>query len=227
MKPVPSILLVQHRREHDRLRREYCAFAKALGLPEIKLRQVNAENDPIRPSLMVEMDALVIAGSPHMVQNPHTPQLKEIMELVYLAEACGKPVFGVCFGAQLVAMAYHGRVSEHVDAAERGTTEVELHKEASHYAVFRGLPSRFTVQQFHDAHIEALPDQATILATNSACIQAFAMSGRIFGTQFHPERTREDAEWILTQTPNANIVPEQLRESPHAPSILRAFREMI
>ena len=60
--------------------------------------------------------------------------------------------------------------------------------------MFSAIRPRTSFVESHVDRIVALPEEATLLATSEACeFQAFRV-GRAWGTQFHPESTRENIE---------------------------------
>jgi len=104
----------------------------------------------------------------------------------------GLPFWGVCLGAQLLAASLGG-------AIYRGRTpEVGLHPvfltdAGRRDPLFRGLPGRLNVFQWHGDGFD-LPRGAVLLATSSAYPhQAFRWGARAYGLQFHLEVTPQMA----------------------------------
>jgi GMP synthase-like glutamine amidotransferase len=99
-------------------------------------------------------------------------------ELAWLraADEAGVPVLGICFGAQALAAALGGGV-EAAPRKEIGWVKVETLDpdviEAGPWLEFHGDQC-------------VLPAQATLLARNEVCAQAFRV-GRHLAVQFHPE----------------------------------------
>jgi GMP synthase (glutamine-hydrolysing) len=105
------------------------------------------------------------------------------------------PVLGVCLGGQLLASVAGGRVSR-APVPEIGWTQVETTPEAVDDPLFADLPERFEAYQWHSYQFD-LPPDATLLATNAVCAQAFRVADFAWGIQFHAEVTREIADsWI-------------------------------
>ncbi len=102
------------------------------------------------------------------------------------------PIYGVCFGHQLLAQTFGGKVEPCPSGWELGTGQVELNDLGRKDPLFEGLPQLLTVQQSHGDVVTVLPEGAEILAGNPHWgVQAFRIGPRIWGTQFHPEFTPE------------------------------------
>ncbi|MBS2040940.1 gamma-glutamyl-gamma-aminobutyrate hydrolase family protein [bacterium] len=102
------------------------------------------------------------------------------------------PIYGVCFGHQLLAQAFGGKVERCPNGWELGSGQVRLNSSGLQDPLFEGLPEDLTVQQSHADVVTELPEGAEILAGNSHWgVQAFRLGPRIWGTQFHPEFTTE------------------------------------
>ncbi|MFC4911326.1 type 1 glutamine amidotransferase [Actinomadura gamaensis] len=106
------------------------------------------------------------------------PVIAPELALIREAHATGVPVFGICFGGQLLATALGGR-TERAARAEYGFVEVETED--------AGLVPSGPWFQFHTDRWSAPPGARTV-AWNDAAPQAFVV-GRSLGVQFHPEIT--------------------------------------
>lgn len=140
-----------------------------------------------------DYDHLVILGSSFSVYAPQTWIGSEIDWL----RAVRVPVFGICFGAQLLAGALGGAV-ERSPVYEIGWVTVDpvaqMGRELGDASgsVKVGPGPWF---QFHGDRC-VLPPSARLLARNDVCAQAFTV-GRHFGVQFHPELDAGQLErWI-------------------------------
>ena len=127
------------------------------------------------------------------------------VELGRLGEAvrtCGRPIFGICAGLQLLATFAGGRVAPmraRGGEPERGYLPVEVLDGGD---LLRGLSSPAVVYQDHEDEIVTVPRGFDVLARSPGCeVQAVAVPDRRWwGTQFHPERSapeHSDGECIL------------------------------
>jgi GMP synthase-like glutamine amidotransferase len=139
---------------------------------------------------------VVMGGGMSANDDAEHPFVADLRRLVRAFDAAGRPVLGVCLGAQIVARAYGGTVYR-MARFESGLGTVDLTAAAREDPVFAGLPAALPV--FHN-HYEAVRDMvgATVLAANAHCpIQAFRVGARVYGLQFHPEVTIDTVrEWI-------------------------------
>ena len=108
------------------------------------------------------------------------------LDLLQRAHNAGQPIFGICFGGQLMAKALGGSVSR-APQAEIGWNEVESNDES--------LISKGPWLDYHwDRWIS--PPLAKEIARTDLAVQAFTL-GRTLGLQFHPEVNIEVLnEWL-------------------------------
>lgn len=120
--------------------------------------------------------------------GPGTPDDSGIcLELIKLSAENNVPLFGVCLGLQSIAQAFGGKVVR-APAPLHGKTSKISH---TNKAVFKGLPSPYTVTRYHSliAEIQSLPDCLEITAqTDDGLIMGLSHKTKpIHGVQFHPE----------------------------------------
>ncbi len=123
---------------------------------------------------------LILSGSPFSVKDSSAPKFK-------LDTLRGSmPILGICFGAQLLAETYGGKVAP-ADSREYGKSILEL-KTAS-CPILKGIKNKSTVWMSHADTIMQLPQSFKITAsTQDIDVGAFeAENENTFGLQFHPE----------------------------------------
>lgn len=135
-----------------------------------------------------DYDVIVPMGSPWGAWDDATIGTWLLPELEYLREADrrGIPVFGICFGGQLLARAHGGTVAR-APACEIGWSTLHTDDPA--------LVDDGPWFQFHYDRW-TLPPEATEIARTSRASQAFTLR-RNLALQFHPELTAHELElWL-------------------------------
>ncbi len=126
------------------------------------------------PGPEASLDALILLGGP-CGANDGAPWLDRERAVVDRWLASGKPVLGICLGAQIVARAL-GATVQPMPRAEHGWTDVRFGD---------GRSQAFL--QWHDDAF-TLPPGARLLATSADCAcQMFDHGPHRIGLQFHPE----------------------------------------
>ncbi len=134
---------------------------------------------------------LIIMGGPMGVNDDKTfPWLKDEKRYIEDAIAAGKPVVGICLGAQLIADVLGAKVYKN-DYKEIGWFPVERTEDARESSVFAGVPDSFYAFHWHGDTFD-IPSGAIWTARSEACAhQAFEYNKKVIGLQFHLESTRE------------------------------------
>ncbi|TDX00577.1 glutamine-hydrolyzing GMP synthase [Dinghuibacter silviterrae] len=126
---------------------------------------------------------VILSGSPFSVNDPESPDL-DVANIVQQI-----PVLGVCYGAQLTAKRYGGRVAKS-DKREFGRAILSntAHPED---ALLKEVSTTSQVWMSHGDTILALPDGFEVLATTEsipvAAFKALNTPHTLYGLQFHPE----------------------------------------
>ncbi|MCH7960273.1 MAG: type 1 glutamine amidotransferase [Candidatus Hydrogenedentes bacterium] len=120
------------------------------------------------------------------------PEVHHQIELAKLAYDSGTPVFGSCWGLQIMAIALGGSVRANPKGREIGIGhDIELTQAGLGHPLYAGKDPAFDVLSVHLDEVETLPDGAVLLAGNAVSeVQAFFIeeNGNSFwGVQYHPE----------------------------------------
>lgn len=188
-----------------------------------------AEGEPL-PSAR-DFAGVLITGSGSMVSD-REPWSERCADWLRDAAEAGRPLFGICYGHQLIAHALGGEVGYNPRGREMGTVPLRLHSEASHDPLFIGLPDAMPAQTTHLQTVLRPPSQARVLACSELddC-QAFRWGEQVWGVQFHPEfstrmmrgyiAARADA--LANESRCHHALCDQVRPAPQARRVLRRF----
>jgi GMP synthase (glutamine-hydrolysing) len=174
---------------------------------------------------------VIVTGSGAMVTDRH-PWSERSAQWLREAAHEGIPLFGICYGHQLIAHALGGEVGYNPTGREMGTIDLELHPHAEEDPLFRGLPAQFPAQATHLQSVLRVPDDALVLARSPQDeVHAFRWRDHVWGVQFHPEfsgthmrgyvRARLDA--LAKEGRCARQVSRSITAAPHARRVLRRF----
>jgi GMP synthase-like glutamine amidotransferase len=137
---------------------------------------------------------LILMGGP-MSANDNQDYLRAELHLIEKTVRAGRPILGVCLGAQLIAKALGERVYRN-PVKEIGWFALHLNGAAATDPLLAGLPNPIDVLQWHGETFD-LPAGATHLAWSERCRnQAFRYGEQVYGFQFHLETTPDMiADW--------------------------------
>ncbi len=144
------------------------------------------------PASIDGLDGMMILGGPQNVTDiDKYPWMQQEAELVRRAHAAGKPIIGICLGAQLIGHALGGKVEPRAEPA-LGFYPMSLTPAGQVETMMAGIawnhPQLFSCGQ----SVTQLPPDSTLLAgTKLTPHQAFKVGLRTYAFQCHPECDRE------------------------------------
>jgi len=148
--------------------------------------------------------ALIVMGGP-MSANDDLPWIAAEIGCIRRAIDAGRPVLGVCLGAQMIARALGARVYRN-PRKEIGWYPIHWTDTGATDPLFRGLPNPLPVFHWHGETFD-LPAGAEWLAYSEACRhQAFRWSSHVYALQFHVEVTPEMIEDWIAQPANCGDI---------------------
>ncbi|MDQ7041378.1 MAG: type 1 glutamine amidotransferase [Rhodothermus sp.] len=188
MPATVRVLLIQARRLPEIERQEQQCFLEGGRLRPEQLHCVNVTRDRLHTTLLNKVDAVLIGGASEFSAVERYPWTDKLQDFLQEAAARNMPMFGSCWGHQVLAVTFGGQVQCDPAHAEFGTGEVYQTEAGRQDPVFQQLPPRFSVNMGHRDRVVALPPGGIELARNDQPFQAFRLKDRpIYGTQFHSE----------------------------------------
>jgi GMP synthase (glutamine-hydrolysing) len=156
-------------------------------------------------------DGIAITGSSlHIYAGG--PAVTRQLDLVHTALSTGTPVFGSCWGLQLIAVAAGGSVRKNPKGREIGFGRgIRLTEAGRKHPMYAGKLDVFNAPTVHLDEIEALPAGATVLATNAmSAVQSAEVRTKgsvAWGVQYHPEYPLREVAAIVRRI-GARLIEE-------------------
>lgn len=159
--------------------------------------QVECVNYPVQLAMptSIDCDAYLITGSRESVYDD-LPWIVELVKFLEGALASGKHILGICFGHQLMAHFFGGRVTPAAGGWAVGVHTSDIVQRQSWMGTYTG--ERFSLLSSHKDQVAELPTSAEIFATNDLCpVAGFTMDDQVITVQGHPEFTKPYAQGLL------------------------------
>ena len=134
---------------------------------------------------------LILGGGPGAHDDHLAPHFPALPDLARAYAEAGKPVLGICLGAQLLARAFGGKVFSGRDG-EFGFLPIHPTPAAADDPLLAGTRPGIAVMQWHDDSFEPPPDAVALLEGSPCRWQAFRAGQSVWGFQGHVEVTRAD-----------------------------------
>lgn len=181
--------------------------------------------DPIRTSLVV-----ILGGPMGVYEADQYPFINEEIHLIQARIEAGRPLLGICLGAQLIAHALGAQVYPG-PVQEIGLGTVEL-SDAGRLSPLKAIRPGDQLLHWHGDTFD-LPTGAILLASTTAYAnQAFSIGRNVLALQFHLEAGENIGEWLADSA--ATLRREgidadnlQRRVTAEAPALKRAATEVL
>lgn len=205
-------------------------FRLAMRVPTSDVRVVDVTTGAT-PLPMDTVRGAVISGSAAMVTEA-LDWSERLAAWIREAVAAALPLFGVCYGHQLMAHALGGRVGTLPAGRAMGTQTVELLTTAADDPLLAGLPARFAAQVTHQQAVLEPPAGATVLGrTGDDPHHILRYAPHAFSTQLHPEFSvramrayiRLRARALRAEDRDVPAMVAGVHAAPHARRLLRRF----
>lgn len=214
--------------------------ALAGDLPDWFCRVLETPRESVEVVRVFEGEALprpdaarvaIITGSWSMVTDRHDWS-EATAQWIREAIDVDMPLFGVCYGHQLMAHALGGKVDYHPRGREVGCHSITLTREAAHDPLLRDWPAAFTAHLTHEQSVVELPAGAQVLASSAHDKHQIVRYGpNAISTQFHPEFTAEiaracienSADVLRAEGADPAALIGKLVQTHHAARLLKQF----
>ena len=161
--------------------REYSVLSEVLTLKDLKKKYI-----------LSNVKGIILSGGPSTVTRTLFPKIpNEIFN-------SGIPILGICYGLQLIAKQFGGKVKSNVKKREFGRAILKKKKNSYLTKNFFNI-NKSVVWMSHQDFISKLQKGFITIATTSQSIKTIIENKKkkIYGIQFHPE---------VTHTNNGNII---------------------
>ena len=146
--------------------------------------------DDIFPSHVDGYDGYLISGSAYGVYDD-APFITRLIDLIRQIHKAKKPLFGVCFGHQIIAHALGGRAQKWDNGWVLGTIEITLTNLPYWIEEEDWIDAKnktINLIHVHQDQVTKLPRGAKRIGTASLCKNAaFIIGNSVFAVQGHPE----------------------------------------
>jgi GMP synthase (glutamine-hydrolysing) len=217
---------------------EQQCFIERAQIHRDQLRYANVVRDPISPGLLDGMDAVMIGGAGEYSAYKDYEWMPSLLDTVRECIDRDIPLFGSCWGHQIIARAMGGEVIHDKERAEMGCGTIELTEAGMADELFGSYPATFVANMGHHDRVSVLPATAVELARSpTQGNQAFRLVDKpVYGTQFHSEldATRERERLIayrhfyLATVPDEGdfwSIVENLQDTTEVDGLLNDFLE--
>lgn len=166
-------------------------FTQGMGLPQSFVKVINVHQQQQLPELsqVDEINGIIITGSPAMVTDKND-WLLDTQRWLEVALEQQTPTLGICFGHQLLADLWGGKVDYNVQGRNLGLSQFTLTQAAQSDDLLGHLHQQKSIPTFasHLQHVKNLPTSAVRLGSCEIDENhAFRIGNHIWGLQFHPE----------------------------------------
>jgi GMP synthase (glutamine-hydrolysing) len=156
------------------------------------------------PGSLEGYDGVAITGSALHVYE-RGPVVDRQIELVRAVLGSGTPVFGSCWGLQVLTVAAGGSVRANPKGRELGFGRgIRLTEAGRQHAMYIGKASVFEAVTVHLDEVETLAPGCTVLATNAtSAVQSAEIRtphGVAWAVQYHPEYPLREIAAIVRRT---------------------------
>lgn len=147
------------------------------------------------------VDGVIVSGSDHGVYD-NLPWMQPLRNFLQAAKAARKPMFGICFGHQILADVFGGKAEKANVGLNVGMREFEIEGQS--------VPTHV----WHKDQVTEVPEGATIWAKSEYCpVGALSYDFPALSVQFHPEYSRALMFAVMERAIGHFSTPEMMVEA--------------
>lgn len=200
MKPL-KILIIDNNREEKSFGSRNLVDWSIKTAPAGSEVMVRRAPDQDLPPMSMDVDAIVISGSITSCLEKDESWIKPYDEFVTAHIQKGTPTLGVCYGHQTIARCLsrlHGQEPT-LRVAPKGEFGWQKIRITDQTPILKGLEGSFITYESHFEEVVEVPPGAKKFAETDHCnLQGYEVLDKpIFGIQFHPEYSIDEAESSL------------------------------
>lgn len=138
---------------------------------------------------LAQSDKVILSG-----RRKHSREINRVNSgIIRYCQQHDKPLLGICYGAEIIALTLGGTIRK-MPSYVQGTAEVSF---LSANPLSEGKKS-ILVYESHRYCVAKLPSSFRSLASSEHCEhEVFTSDGKMYGTQFHPEKSGDDGLALL------------------------------
>jgi len=143
--------------------------------------------DKANPDDLSKFDSVILSGRRHNDQTMNVLNSKIVTHCVLEK----KPLLGICYGAEILALTVGGTIRK-MSSIQKGPSTVQVKQ---NNPLCNGV---IHVYQSHSYEISSLGKSLLQLGSSDSCKNEIIQyqNEKIFGTQFHPEMTKDGLSLI-------------------------------
>ncbi len=232
---MDKILIVQFRTDQSLTQEQRCMIDTVGALAAKQISFVSAISNELSSEILENVSHVILGGSGEFFlgegagKDSWLPKVFLFIEKVYAQDI---PIFGICFGHQILLSHAGAKVCRIPEMSEVGTFPIEMQKMSSVDELFGGFPEKFEGIFAHKESPVDMPDHVCILGSTERVEAGVVRIGarRAWGVMFHPDMNMSSVRERFSMFPHYADSPEKFaqalaafREAPIAQDILRKF----